>query len=205
MDDTVTRRAVSPPPACPRCSTPCAHRPCRSGRRARPFHTTRWAHQALSLLDHARRARLRQQRVHGPVELFDGPICAMALPTWDSSPVMDLLLTYPPRAGPFLGVADARYGRRGPSAAGSLHAPDPRRDRGRGRRRKSAPGGSRELEILCSRWRVHSPTPPTRASDARGRHGADDVGGLVEPARARTTVTRPRPTRIGPRRSSTAA
>ena len=68
-----------------------------------------------------------------------------------------------------LGVADARYGRRGASAAGSLHAPDPRRDRGRGRRRKSAPGGSQELEILCSRRRVHSPTPPTRASDARER------------------------------------
>ncbi len=43
----------------------------------------------------------------GHVDPMEGPVCSMVLPTWDSSPVMQLLLTYPPGQGPYANVEDS--------------------------------------------------------------------------------------------------
>ena len=42
-----------------------------------------------------------------PIDPVDGPVCSMVLPTWDSSPVMALLLTYPPGVGPYENLEDS--------------------------------------------------------------------------------------------------
>ena len=153
----------------------CHHR-CPRARRSKWFHANRRPAPALSSLwagasrtstaaptrarQHARRvqmgAPLRQVARAGDLSRSRS-LCAAGSMPFSNMVGWGSRADHAPRGGRrALRAAGCLGGGLAPRAqpAPTLWAPEA----ARGRR-----GGSRELEILCSRWRVHCPTPPTRA------------------------------------------